>query len=46
MSFWTGVLLRFINGIGLVYEKRLNEAGIQTFAELAALALECIRANH
>lgn len=33
-----------INGIGPVYEKRLNEAGIQTFAELAALTPERIRA--
>jgi predicted flap endonuclease-1-like 5' DNA nuclease len=33
-----------INGIGPVYEKRLNAAGIQTFAELAALTPERIRA--
>lgn len=33
-----------INGIGPVYEKRLNEAGIQTFAELAALTPERVRA--
>lgn len=32
-----------INGIGPVYEKRLNDAGIQTFAELAALTPERIR---
>ncbi len=32
-----------INGIGLVYEKRLNAAGVQTFAELAALTPERIR---
>ncbi len=33
-----------INGIGPVYEKRLNEAGIQTFAELAALTPERVHA--
>lgn len=33
-----------INGIGPVYEKRLNEAGIWTFAELAALTPERVRA--
>lgn len=32
-----------INGIGPVYEKRLNAAGVQTFAELAALTPERIR---
>lgn len=33
-----------INGIGPVYEKRLNAAGVQTFAELAALTPERVRA--
>lgn len=33
-----------INGIGPVYERRLNDAGILTFAELAALTSDRLRA--
>ncbi len=32
--------LKLIHGIGKTYEKRLNKAGVQTFAEMGALTVE------